>query len=215
MREFMSMRFILLTCFMKAYLHAKQVTFTAINIVRKPIGPGTTLDDFQTWLMRADTVETILRSNPGLEKVDRIDDQRFMGRVSPIEFPGLTVRTSVEFDCVSDDNRLEVTCRDGAVTQEFEGNKLFASRVSKLLPKVTSSTIFEVDSEAHFVNRASLEIAFALPSWFPIPAEVIEKRGSASIQQSMLKDMTSVVDKVLDVYQSQSKAMAMLADKEY
>lgn len=196
--------FLLITCIVMQVLSKRIVTFRAMQICQRPLSSSTTIDEFRDWFRKSTTIDEVLHSNPGLSSIEKIGQNKYIGRLTPLQFPGLVVKAIVEFDCIFEKDTLEVKCVKDSMKQEYEGSKLFASWISKLMPKVVSTTQFKINEEARmFVNDASLEISFGLPGWFPIPADIIQDRGSAIIKASMQKDMETVVSRVIEAFESQ------------
>jgi len=80
--------------------------------------------------------------------------------------------------------------KDGALQQEYEGTQVLADLVRNLAPSVSSTNILELDGELQtLTNRATIDISFDIPQFFPIPTKIIESRGSAAIQAGMNRDL--------------------------
>ena len=104
------------------------VIFKATHSVVRKVPNG-----FSTFYERPETPQVILSLNPGLIRIEPITESVYMGYLAPIEFPGLRIKSIVRFDVTFKDKILEVNCREGALQQNYEGNKLFVSAVSKLV----------------------------------------------------------------------------------
>lgn len=182
---------------------SKQIKFCASHRVAKVLQPGVEAS-FSTWFRRPETVEIILKANPGIVSTEKLNDDMYEGKLSPLQFPGLKVIPTIRFLTKFDGRGLEVSCSQDSLQQEFEGSKLFASWLSKLFPQVTSCNKCNYDETINELsNEASLEIKFNLPAWFPIPAQIIDEKGSAVIQQGLDKDLTILIDNVIKEYDQQ------------
>ena len=192
-------------------LGSKQVKFRANHRVMREL-PSQELASFSQWFCRPSMLETILKANPGLTTIEKIADDVYEGKLSPLQFPGLKVIPSIRFLCKYENNGFEVQCTEDSLQQEYEGSKLFASWLSKILPKVASTNRCSVDPEkSSLINEASLEIKFNLPTWFPIPAHIIDEKGSAVIQQGLDKDLTLLLDNIFKEYENQSNPTSPVA----
>ena len=178
----------------------KLISFKASKSVSRPI-PSDHPNSFPSWFARDSTPATILSLNPGLDRVEQITSTCFKGYLAPIRFPGVTVRSIIDFQVNREDSRIDVICEQGSLQQTFEGPKVFVAIVSKLLPSVASRTSFILNmKEAVLTNQAELEICFAIPSWFPLNPKSVEEGGSKTIQTSMEKDLDGILDKIITEY---------------
>jgi hypothetical protein len=186
-------------------LSVKLITFKANQKLHQEVDP-TLSASFTRWFRDPSSLEIILKCNPGLASIEKKSHQKYFGMLSPLEFPGVTVRSSMEFDCRTNENPIEyiISCNEDSMKQEYEGNPLFASWLAKLLPKVVSSTKFFYDEHHHqLINDASLTISFQLPSWFPIAPSIVEQRGSATIEKNMQRDMQQVLSNVVQQFENE------------
>jgi hypothetical protein len=119
-----------------------------------------------------------------------------------LKFPGLIGTTVVDFDVKFDGSVLEVNCRDDAVKIEFDGpNKLLASTISSFTPIVTSTNILFFDQSAKKLNNnAQITIKFEIPSWFPIPMDLVERSGSSIIEKNVISDLTNLLENTSDAF---------------
>lgn len=181
----------------------KVVKFTAVLFSSQPLPQRSTLTQFYRWFRDEQSMDKILKCNPGLNSIEKLEGTRYIGSISPLHFPGVTVKSRMTFDCMrNEQNAIIVRCLEDSMQQEYEGNKLFASWLEKLLPTVTSSTEFGVDEEQLILfNNSTLQIAFALPRWFPVPADIIEQKGSVIIRDNMKRDMDKVISNIIDLYE--------------
>lgn len=124
-----------------------------------------------------------------------------------LKFPGLVGTTVVDFDVKFNGSVLEVNCRDDSVKMEFEGNnKLFASAISSLTPTVTSTNILSLDKSTNYLcNNAAIAIQFELPSWFPIPKDLVEQSGSTIIEKNLISDLTILLDNTSNAFDAWAK----------
>ena len=158
---------------------------------------------FNTWFCQDSTPLSILRLNPGLEKIEDLGSQRFRGYLKPIAFPGLRVTSIIDFETTFDLNKFEVACNDGAIKQTFEGNTILIKIFSGLTPAVTSKTIWFVDPESGSLNnRSELQIRFGVPSWFPFDASNSQRDGSSVLQKSLEADINILLDRIVNLYRS-------------
>lgn len=158
---------------------------------------------FNTWFCQDSTPLSILRLNPGLEKIEDLGSQRFRGYLKPIAFPGLRVTSIIDFETTFDLNKFEVACNDGAIKQTFEGNTIFIKIFSGLAPAVISKTIWFVDPESGSLNnRSELQIRFGVPSWFPFDASNSQRDGSSVLQKSLEADINILLDRIVNLYRS-------------
>ena len=175
----------------------KQICFRASKSVSRSIPSNS----FSSWFAKDTTPATILSLNPGLDRVEQISAGRFKGYLAPIRFPGVTVRSILDFQVHQEDLRIDVTCEQGSLEQSFEGPKVFVGIVSKILPSIASRTSFILNTnEAMLTNQAQLEISFNVPSWFPLNQQSVEESGSKTIQSSMEKDLDGILDKIISEY---------------
>lgn len=188
---------------------SKPVTFYATNKVSKSLGPICS-EDFGEWFARSETPMTILRLNPGLEDIEEVEPNKYRCALAPIKFPGLSIRSTIDFRTEFNETSFEVICEDDAISQTYEGRKFLAKIVSNLIPTVKSTNKLVFDEAASLLtNEAYLDISFYLPSWFPFPSNAVEDGGSASIQKSLDSDLESLLDKLLYAFwKSNSDATA-------
>lgn len=156
---------------------------------------------FDEWFKTIDERE-LAALNPGIVKIDPIDDplrpHLFLGTLSPLQFPGLRIESTVEFGIVKDDASMIITCSEGSLKQMLHGNPFFAGVVGKLLPTVISRNEFRVSPEG-LVNDASLTIQFYISGGFPVNAEMLERGGSNAIGQGIDKDLNAFIANVMRV----------------
>lgn len=183
----------------------KQIKFSTNVQVSKAIdiskSPG-----FNNWFRRPSAVLEILKLNPGIQSVEQIqsgsedsgDLVKYKSYLSPLRFPGLTVQSVVEFNArINNDGSFALYCNDNSTKQEFIGSKILASIVSRLTPTITSQSCMRYDEiESKLYNNSTLEIAFPVPSWFPLNADIVAKEGSKAIQTSLSQDLEKLLDKV-------------------
>lgn len=180
----------------------KLVTFKAKAILKKPIH---LTNDFKVWFASKDTPLRILSLNPGISKIEIIDDSQYNAYLSPLQFPGISITSIMDFNVAFDGSSLEVKCNDDNLKQEFQGSKVLKNLISRLLPKVNSYSKFFIDEEnRNLVNDAMLEIKFGLPKWFPFKKETIEKNGSETIQKQLENDMKTVMSEIIKSYEAQN-----------
>eukprot|EP01040_Poterioochromonas_malhamensis_P002427 gene2427-2578_t len=180
----------------------KLITFRAKYATEKDLS-STVYNNFETWFNSPETKEQILKANPGIEKIEKVqsDFNYYIADLSPIHFPGLLLKTRVKFQCLFDNNSLIVKCHDRNMERKYEGSRFFASIVSKLFPEVISTSSYGYIPERKlFFNNAELIINFHLPSWFPIGGEMVERKGSEAIQKGLVKDLQKTVDGVISMY---------------
>ena len=127
-------------------------------------------------------------------------NNKFRGYLAPIQFPGISIVSTVDFDTSFDGKKLEVNCYDDSLTQEFQGSKILISLISKLLPKIQSSNVLTVNNDNYLINEATLNICFDLPKWFPFNKDTLEKQGSISIGNNIDKDLNDLLDIIIETY---------------
>ena len=158
---------------------------------------------FKAWFSQDSIPLSILKLNPGLEKVEELGSQRYRGYLKPIAFPGLRVTSIIDFETSFDPNKFEVACNDGAIKQTFEGNKILIKVFSGLTPGVISKTIWFVDPESGSLgNLSELQIRFGVPSWFPFDASNSQRDGSSILQKSLEADIDVLVNRIVDLYRN-------------
>ena len=181
----------------------KLITFRASKAVTRSL--PTSEGSFASWFAKPTTPSTILTLNPGLDRIEQIATGSFKGYLAPIQFPGVTVRSIIDFKVIQADEQIDIICEQGSLQQSFEGPKVFVAIVSKLIPDIASRTSFILNpNEGQLTNEAELEITFAVPSWFPLNPQAVEEGGSKTIQTSMEKDLDGILDKIFTEYLNQS-----------
>ena len=196
------------------FLLARPALGALINFksAAKVARPLPAVQDFKAWFNRADTPEQILKMNPGLVRIERLPNpsstssvQPYRGHVSPLEFPGLTVSSVIDFGVDVTPTQMSFECSEDAIKLEFKGSAILARVVSSIKPVVTSHSILTLsESTGELTNDVSLSIAFPLPDWFPLPRDNIESAGSAIIQTNIVRDAEALVNNILAEYEKQS-----------
>jgi hypothetical protein len=190
------------------FVITKNVLFRAEHSVTRRVS-----NQFEKFFNLPSTPLTILSLNPAFEKLSNEPGSNiYTGYLAPIQFPGVSMRPVVDFIVEYDTSSLTVTCIEGGMRQSFEGNEFFANLLSKLIPDVRSCNKFKFEkSTSELSNIAWLEIELDLPSWFPIPAEPVQKRGSAVIQKNIETDLNALIDKVLKKFEQFEETEERLA----
>jgi hypothetical protein len=178
------------------------VTFSASRkLIRNLNECNINCNDFKEWFSNSNRPQEILELNPGIEKMIKLDNNKYKGYLSPIKFPGLLITSMVDFDIYFDGSRLEVNCFDDSLVQEYQGSKLLISIVSKLIPKVKSTNILTInEANNELINEATLNIIFSIPSWFPFKKNILEAKGSEAIGENIESDLNKLLDKIILVY---------------
>lgn len=178
------------------------VTFKANKIVSRPLPTVERQStSFTDWFARAQTPNVILASNPGLSSFRKLSSGMYRADTAPLRFPGLNVKSSFDIRVEFDGKEFGAYCDEGAVKQEYEGNKFLARIVSKLIPSVVSANICRVNEAAGVLsNHATLSVSFEVPSWFPFSDEAMERNGSETIGRSMEEDTTRLLGAIVDAY---------------
>ena len=164
-------------------------------------------DAFQAWFSAQETLD-LVKLNPGIISVERQGESSggdYLASLTPINFPGLKLSSSVLFAISRDSpsSRVTVRCNAGSLKQTFEGNPFFANLVSKLTPTVISKTSFGLEAaEQSLVTDAELVIQFNISPWFPVSGDLLEQGGSAAIGTGMEKDLGVFLDKILAIFAS-------------
>lgn len=162
-----------------------------------------TAPDFREFYDSVVTPQLFLSLNPGLVRIEELSSGKYLGYLKPIQFPGMKVTSIVEFDVSFSERELIVSCIQGSIKQSYEGNKVFAKLLSRLIPDVCSSNRITYDIKTdRLINEANLSVSFQLPPWLPLPADVIEKRGSDAIQSNISTDLENMLDAVFEKYES-------------
>jgi hypothetical protein len=177
------------------------VTFSASRkLIRNLNECNINCNDFKAWFSDSNRPQEILELNPGIEKMIKLDNNKYKGYLSPIKFPGLLITSMVDFDIYFDGSRLEVNCFDDSLVQEYQGSKLLISIISKLIPKVKSTNILTInEANNELINEATLNIIFSIPSWF-VKKDVLEAKGSEAIGENIESDLNKLLDKIILVY---------------
>lgn len=163
-------------------------------------------DAFQAWFSAQETLD-LVKLNPGIISVEQQGESSgdYLASLTPINFPGLKLSSSVLFAISRDSpsSRVTVRCNAGSLKQTFEGNPFFANLVSKLTPTVISKTSFGLEAaEQSLVTDAELVIQFNISPWFPVSGDLLEQGGSAAIGTGMEKDLGVFLDKILAIFAS-------------
>lgn len=192
-------------------LNAKQILSKSLSV------QSIAINDFENWFSDPKRPLQIIRLNPGLKKVEILEDDNnnnnksniiCRGYLKPIQFPGLAITSTVDFQTYFNGTSLSIRCEEGSVKQSFEGNKFLAKIVSALVPNVESENTIFIDKETNSIcNKASLQIKFSLPSWFPINEDAVRNGGSDSLQKSMNSDLDGLLDSILNLYILDSKKL--------
>jgi len=168
--------------------------------------PSSEYDAFQAWFSAQETLE-LVKLNPGIISVEQQGESSgdYLASLTPINFPGLKLSSSVLFAISRDapSSRVTVRCNAGSLKQTYEGNPFFANLVSKLTPTVISKTSFGLEArEQSLVTDAELVIQFNISPWFPVSGDLLEQGGSAAIGTGMEKDLAVFLDKILAIFAS-------------
>ena len=196
---------ILIYMFMLIYINKKilskrVITFSSTINLSKPIQTPS----FASWFRRPATPLEILQLNPGIQtitlqkSINNIDT--FTAYLTPMQFPGVTVQSVVDFYTSFGNDSFTVSCDSNSTKQVFMGSNLLASIISRLTPNIRSESVIKyIEDEKMLLNNASLVIEFPIPSWFPFNADVIEKEGSKAIGSTLTKDLDQLLDKIAAV----------------
>jgi hypothetical protein len=178
-----------------------KVNFKATRkIIRDLSDSNIKYDSFIQWFDKPIRQLEILKLNPGIQSFEAIGTNKYRGYLSPIQFPGVSIMSRVDFDTSFDGKRLEVNCFDDSLVQDFQGSKILISLISKLLPKIQSSNILTINNDNYLINEATLNICFDLPNWFPFNRNTLEKQGSIAIGNSIDKDLNDLLDRIIETY---------------
>jgi len=191
---------VLLLCIITISISNK-VNFKATRkIIRNLSDSNIKYESFIQWFDKPIRQLEILKLNPGIQSVEAIGTNKYRGYLSPIQFPGVSIISTVDFDTSFDGKRLEVNCFDDSLVQDFQGSKILISLISKLLPKIQSSNILTINNDNYLINEATLNICFDLPNWFPFNRNTLEKQGSIAIGNSIDKDLNDLLDRIIETY---------------
>jgi len=191
---------LLLLCIVTISIGNK-VNFKATRkIIRDLSDSNIKYESFIQWFDKPIRQLEILKLNPGIQSVEAIGTNKYRGYLSPIQFPGVSIMSRVDFDTSFDGKRLEVNCFDDSLVQDFQGSKILISLISKLLPKIQSSNILTINNDNYLINEATLNICFDLPNWFPFNRNTLEKQGSIAIGNNIDKDLNELLDRIIETY---------------
>jgi len=196
------------------------INFKSAATVVRPL--PVPVPEFKAWFGKADTPEQILRLNPGLVRIEKLDTPSsssssssvvpYRGHVSPLEFPGLCVSSVIDFGVSATPTQMSFECSEDAIKLEFKGSAILARVVSSIKPVVTSHSILSLnEATGELSNDVSLSIAFPLPDWFPLPRDNIESAGSAIIKTNVVRDAEALVNNILGEFEKTSPEAAAAA----
>jgi hypothetical protein len=180
----------------------KLVTLRASHTIIRLAG-DISKNNFLAWFSRPETPLEILALNPGFEKVERLSDTVCRGYLTPILFPGLSITSVVDFNVTFNGRVLTLNADGSSMKQTLDGSPILKAFMSRLpLPSVKSTSVIAAsDSDEFLTNRAELEISFPYPDWFPIPANMIEQKGSETIQSKIITDLDDLFKNILDCHE--------------
>ena len=129
---------------------------------------------------------------------------------TPIQFPGMVVRSETPMDVAVDRATPKLSISSGASRTVCEGGPGWAqgllARIGDIAATSSSNTI-EVRN-GRFVSRVNLTVRLSIPVvLLPpfVPAGPFEKSGSESLQKLLDKDMAKVLAQFRDGYVAWSK----------
>mmetsp|Transcript_23950 Transcript_23950/g.33070 ORF Transcript_23950/g.33070 Transcript_23950/m.33070 type:complete len:212 (+) Transcript_23950:95-730(+) len=182
---------------------SKSTKFRAANRMSRTVASFADPAKFEIWFQQPSTAQTILDLNPALVKVEKISEKQYKGFLAPLQFPGVSVTSVVDFEVTSDpsNSSVAICCDASSVSQIVEGNKFFADILSKLTPAIKSSSVYTFDQKSgKLTNSIDLAICFDLPNWFPIPNAVVEESGSRLISNQNEKDFDDMFSGLKAMY---------------
>ena len=180
---------------------SKRITFKANAGFRRPL---TDVTSFRQWMERPSTVLEILSMNPGLVQVEELAPGRYRGHVTPLEFPGVTITSVIDFLVKHDSNTLDMECVDDAIKMTYSGSEVLANIIRAIVPIVSSHSTIRIDDETgDLVNDAALMIGFDLPNFFPLPKSRVESSGSTVIQKNLADDLQTLSENIMKAYAQQ------------
>ena len=142
--------------------------------------------------------------NPGLVKIEELEQGRYRGHVTPLQFPGVTITSVIDFLVKHENSSLDMECVDDAIKMSYSGSEVLAKLIRAIVPIVSSHSTIRVDDESgDLVNDAALEIGFDLPNFFPLPKSRIESSGSVVIQKSLADDLQTLSNNIMQAYDQQ------------
>ena len=190
---------ILLSFLIKLGVGSKSVKFRAVKSIVKPLSHSLSSTEFEVWFNSDNIPVKLLHANPGILRSKKLDSNKYLGYLAPINFPGIVIKSVVIFDTIFEKNIFTASCSQKGLNQTIEGNPLFVKLVSKLLPTVTTKNVCKYDSSnKQLINEASLDIFLSLPAWFPIPPQPLESAGSRAIQIGIDRDMAMFLDNLVN-----------------
>ena len=202
-----TMKLLLLVILVQYVTADRLIRFIANKRITRSL-PLKEYDAFQAWFSAQETLD-LVKLNPGIISVEEQQGESsgpdYLASLTPINFPGLKLSSSVLFAISRDSpsSRVTVRCNAGSLKQTFEGNPFFANLVSKLTPTVISKTSFGLEAaEQSLVTDAELVIQFNISPWFPVSGDLLEQGGSAAIGTGMEKDLGVFLDKILAIFAS-------------
>ena len=187
-------------------ISSNRITFKATAGIRQQISD---VASFSTWLANPTTVLEILSLNPGLVKVEELlelGQGRYRGHVTPLQFPGITISSVIDFMVEHDSSSLDMECVDDAIKMTYAGNEVLAKLIRGIVPIVSSHSTIRIDEgSGELVNVAELMIAFDLPDFFPLPKYSIESKGSSIITKNLADDLQTLSDNIIKAYAQQAE----------
>eukprot|EP01041_Mallomonas_annulata_P007106 gene7106-14454_t len=194
--------------FLIEVVFSKFAVIRATKTIDRCLPPSTDLQSFSKWFSSDRTPSIVLSLNPGLTSVQPIDGtKKYTCQVKPIQFPGVLISQTLEFDVDFDGICVRTELGDDSSQLSFEGQPFLVSIISKLIPKVKSCTTINYDVSVGTIGLTSvLELNFGIPLWFPIPIEKIEKDVSKTMEENMSADLKVLLDKICMEYEKSEEA---------
>lgn len=120
----------------------------------------------------------------------------------PTNFPGLKVIANNFFIVSSTPEYLSLELLNSTSTAEGPPFLVRIYDAAQSKPPKTSSknivTIVETDEKVRLNSEVSLQIEMEIPSWVPIPAGVLERKGSEALEKMMETDVKPKLDGLRD-----------------
>ena len=184
---------------------ARDLAFVAsLEVATEPFAVSRPLGE---WFQQEEALQILMSQAEATRRLDGGDARATAQQwevTTPIQFPGMVVRSDTPMDIAIDTSTPRLSISSGESKTVCEGGPPWAqsllARIGEIA-KTESSNVIEVSeagSSSKVVSKVKLEVKLSIPTvLLPpfVPAGPFERTGSASLQQLLDKDMGPVLSR--------------------
>jgi hypothetical protein len=162
-------------------------------------------NDLEEWFQSPKTKMDILFLNPTFSKVELKSPYELSSDLPTIQFPGLKIIQSIDFDVFMNQTTLMLSARQGSVKQKYLGSNLMVNLFSRLSSmNVHSEIIISIDKYGQntLSNEEIVQVTMKFPFNLKKFSSAIERSGSKSIQTNLQTYMESYMKSIFELYKS-------------